>query len=119
MNQVVLYAIDADEKIELLDAVGPENVRFDVLPAEQTTYGEPVTIAIVGLTGLAIGGLVAYLLKGRRSGHVTISHIRITTPEGSMELFDVELEFMEEEEASEQLLNALQRWVSGVVRAAP
>lgn len=115
MNQIALYAVSADDKVELLEKLGHGGVRFETLPAEKTTYGEPVTIALIGLSAIAITGLVAYLLKGRKSCRATIEHMVITTAKGSIELRNVELEFEEEKEASAQMINALQKWITGAI----
>jgi hypothetical protein len=115
MNQITLYAISADEKVELLEALGHDGVRFETLPAEKTRSGEPVTIALIGLSAIAVTGLVAYLLKGRKSGRATIGHMVIATPKGTIELRNVQLEFEEEKEASAQMINALQKWMTGAI----
>ncbi|MCC5995687.1 MAG: hypothetical protein JJU18_04880 [Oceanicaulis sp.] len=117
MTNLVLYDVSVDDQIELREKVG-ENVRFETLPAETRAFGEPVTIAVIGLSTIAVTGLVAYLLKGRQSGAVKIAHMRIETPNGSIELNEIELNFENEEEASAQLVNALQGWMAYAIAPA-
>lgn len=111
---IILFAVSADDKIDLIERIGP-NVHFNTLPAEGTGYNEPVTIAVISISAVAVGGLVAYLLKGRQSGRATIAHMRVETRNGSIELKDIELEFEKEEEASAQLVKALQGWIAGTI----
>ncbi|MGO7205020.1 hypothetical protein [Rhizobium ruizarguesonis] len=114
MTSITLFNVSADDKIELIEKLD-NSVSFETLPAQGATFNEPVTIAIVAVSAIAVSGLVAYLLKGRQSGRVEIAHMRINTPNGSLELKDIKLEFEKEEEASAQLVNALQGWIAGAL----
>ncbi len=117
-SKLVLGNITAQDQLELLDYLGPDGVRFETLPAGGTRAGEPVTMAVVMLTSLAVSGLVGYLLKGRRSGRARIGFLRVEGASGAVELHDVELAIDEEDEPKAQLLGALQQWLDSALKAA-
>lgn len=114
--EFVLADISATDQLELLDRLGHDAVSFETVAAGGTKAGEPVTIAVIGISAIAASGLVAYLLKGRRKGRARIESMILRGPAGSIEMRGVELEFSEEDEPKSQLVNALQHWIGAALK---
>jgi hypothetical protein len=87
--------------------VGRESLSFKGRPIGSGRAGEPVTIAVVILSQLALTGLAAFLVQTRTSRKMKIGYIKIETPHTSLELREFEFEAKSQEEPKQALIRAL------------
>ena len=117
-SRIEIGPIKGDEQLELMEHIDDNLLKFESRPAGATKMGEPITVAVIVLGGLAVNGLAAYLLKKRRANKVHVGYLKLESGAFTIEVKDFEFEARAEEEPTPALIKALTGSLTGAVSSA-
>jgi hypothetical protein len=86
---------------------GDAVVRFEEAPVREGAFGEPVTLIVV-VGGIALKGLIAYLVLRNRQDHFKET-IEVEYPDGRRVSHTVKCSIAKDRPVSDQIVEALSR----------